>query len=395
MHSDHLWGAVPSGEFSSYVSRRSERQSAANRHWLEFMHARRPLVAIKSAAPYTDADMPAVFLSPLARATRNDATGAYQILSAAPRSSGAGGAAALQGDRSRLNLALRSMSKSISWRNLRASPSSQFLHVDSHGSIHSQLASPRSGSSSASQLSDSSNASAPGHTGQSRNGSMARSESVVWSAPAAHANQNLNTEVGPAGSSASSSLSRADSEAALNQMGLTHSLSGVNLTSAAQEADSDCGVGVDVEETSTFENRDAAFLERNFTAAERAYCAAQPHPAASYAGKWAAKEATLKALSQLYSSTANASASGLAGAAAPLIDIEVLAPAASASGQTLAPVVTLRGAAERLAQHLNLATIQLSISHSGSHALSLAMARSRPHMQSIRSVADLSALIKK
>ncbi len=190
-------------------------------------------------------------------------------------------------------------------------------------------------------------------------------------------------------------MSRNASEAALNSMGLTHSLSGVNLTSAAQEADSECGVGVDVEETSTFENRDAAFLERNFTEAERAYCNAQPNPAASYAGKWAGKEATLKALSQLHSLIANVQVSGLAGAGAPLIDVEVLAPAVSSSGQTLAPVVTLRGAADRLATHLNLASIQLSISHAGSHALSLAMARSKSTMQSIKSVADLSALVGK
>lgn len=62
-----------------------------------------------------------------------------------------------------------------------------------------------------------------------------------------------------------------------------------------------------------------------------------------------------------------------------MVDIEVMAPAAgsssSSSGASLAPQVTLKGQAEKLAQHLNLASIQLSISHAGSHALSLGQMR--------------------
>lgn len=41
---------------------------------------------------------------------------------------------------------------------------------------------------------------------------------------------------------------------------------------------------------------DGSFLERVYTPAERAYCSAQPRPDQHYAARWAAKEATLKAL---------------------------------------------------------------------------------------------------
>ena len=444
VHADSLWSAVPVGEFSGYVQRRAVRHSAANRHWLEWMHDKRPLVKVKDSAPYADADMHATFLSPLARAKRNPDTGAYEIAAAAPGGSAAGSAAG--GDKAKLGLALKHLSKNISWRNLRASPSQQFLHVDSKGDIVAAspaLSSPSSGSGSVAARSD-----GVGRVGVSSTGGMHRVESTVWNGAAvAASNQNLNTEVpAAAGSSFGASLSRNDSEAALNSLGLTHSLSGVNLTTAALEADSEAGVGVDVEEIGGFENRDADFLARNFTAAEIRYCQSAPHPAASFAGKWAAKEACLKALSQLYSTSTNAHASGLSGAAAPLIDIEVMAPPAAAAGASLAPQVTLKGQAERLAQHLNVSSIQLSISHAGSHALSLgqatntknsdeadavavaapivrcfhlwlqpthfsvlylsmflscvpfpfcsAMVRSRSSLQSIRSVADLSALIK-
>jgi phosphopantetheine--protein transferase-like protein len=415
VHANSLWSAVPAAEFSGYTTRRAERHAAANRHWLEWLHDRRPLVAVKNAAPYADADMHAVFLSPLARATRDEVTGGWSIKTASGAGkAGAGGLGG--GDKSRLNLALRTMTKNISWRNFRSSPSQQFLHVDSRGEVHSASPLPSPGSSASLMSSsdgNSSNSSVEGRVGTSRTGGMARNDSVVWTAPAVPmTNQNLNTEVPVSGNPASFGANDAGSnaqEAALNVVGLTHTLSGVQLTSAALEADSQCGVGVDVEETGTFENRDAAFLARNFSEAERAYCEAQPHPAASFAGKWAAKEAVLKALSQLFTLSSNAPLSGLSGAGAPLIDIEVLAPPAAASGQTLAPQVTLRGQAEQLAKQLNLASIQLSISHAGSHALSLAMARqarspaaaaassaSTPGMRSAASVAgDLSKLIKK
>merc|ERR1712100_416625 len=58
-----------------------------------------------------------------------------------------------------------------------------------------------------------------------------------------------------------------------------------------------CGVGVDVEPVHTFSNATSAFLTRNFTKKELEFCRHAPHQAASLAGRWAAKESVLKAIS--------------------------------------------------------------------------------------------------
>jgi phosphopantetheine--protein transferase-like protein len=316
-----------------------------------------------------------VFLSPLARATKNEA-GEFRVTNtSAPGRVGGG-------DKSKLNLALKHLSKSISWKSLsksasRSSVSSHFLHVDSRGEIAGSpmLSSPGSAMSATSD-------------GASRTMRRTDSSASLYGGGGAQSNQDMMTQV-PLGSGGS--FSRAASEAALNSLGMTHSLSGLNLTSASLEADSNCGVGVDVEEIAEFATKDEAFFTRNYTPREIEYCRAQANPAASFAGKWAAKEAVLKALSSLYTSSGH-TGSGLQGAGAALVDVEIMAP--SSSSGSLAPQVALKGAAEKLHKYLNLASIQLSISHAGSHALSLAMARShsmsRPTMTSNRSVVDLS-----
>lgn len=56
------------------------------------------------------------------------------------------------------------------------------------------------------------------------------------------------------------------------------------------------GVGVDTELISEFPYWNQAFVEKNFTSEEIAYCTKQPSPQASFAGRWAAKEATFKSL---------------------------------------------------------------------------------------------------
>jgi holo-[acyl-carrier protein] synthase len=58
-------------------------------------------------------------------------------------------------------------------------------------------------------------------------------------------------------------------------------------------------VGVDLIEIERIERalaRHPAFRERVFTEAERAYCDSRPHPAQSYAARFAGKEAVGKAL---------------------------------------------------------------------------------------------------
>jgi len=83
-------------------------------------------------------------------------------------------------------------------------------------------------------------------------------------------------------------------------------------------------VGVDVEDISAINIENSTFLDRNFTDQEQNYCRNAPHPQASFAGKWSAKEAVFKSL-------------GVAskGAGAPLKEIEII------NNEKGAPVVSV------------------------------------------------------
>lgn len=99
------------------------------------------------------------------------------------------------------------------------------------------------------------------------------------------------------------------------------------------------------------------FLARNFTETERRYCDSQPDSQSSYAGKWAAKEAVIKAVT---------SAAGKqvfrGGAGAPLIDIEIF----RITGQ--APIVKLHNEVKTLVEQVGIKQINTTISNSGSYA---------------------------
>ncbi|CZR63980.1 probable fatty acid synthase, alpha subunit [Phialocephala subalpina] len=116
-------------------------------------------------------------------------------------------------------------------------------------------------------------------------------------------------------------------------------------------------VGVDVEDISAINIENDTFLERNFTEKEQAYCYKAPHPQASFAGKWSAKEAVFKSL-------------GVAGkgAGAPLKEIEIT------NNEKGAPVVTLHGDAAEAAKKAGVKEISISISHSDSQAIAIAVA---------------------
>ena len=124
------------------------------------------------------------------------------------------------------------------------------------------------------------------------------------------------------------------------------------------------GLGVDVEAIATFQAPSETFLRRNFTTAEIAYCEAAPNPAASFAGRWSAKEAVVKALSN-YSLDAD---NLWQGAGAPLIDIEITK---SPSG---APEVTLHGHPLSIAEVLGVSSIKVSISHTDDITIAQAFA---------------------
>uniref|UniRef100_K3WEQ6 Fatty acid synthase subunit alpha n=1 Tax=Globisporangium ultimum (strain ATCC 200006 / CBS 805.95 / DAOM BR144) TaxID=431595 RepID=K3WEQ6_GLOUD len=144
-------------------------------------------------------------------------------------------------------------------------------------------------------------------------------------------------------------------ESALNQTASDIGLTARNI-----------GIGVDVEPVATFENLHGRedFIRRNFTDQEMAYCYSAPHPAASFAGRWAAKEAVIKAISSTSPNEPNV----WKGAGAPLREIEIFM---TASG---APSVLLSGYPLQVFNRIGLTSLSVSISHSGDYAVSQAVA---------------------
>lgn len=128
------------------------------------------------------------------------------------------------------------------------------------------------------------------------------------------------------------------------------------------------GLGVDVQLISEINIDNPNFLERNFTPAEIAYCQSAPDPHASFAGRWAAKEAVVKAMMNLRPEGKNYTRGG----GAPLVEIEIL------PGSSGAPVVVQHGRAVGSAQELGIAEVKVSISHSGDYVAAVAVALSRP-----------------
>lgn len=123
------------------------------------------------------------------------------------------------------------------------------------------------------------------------------------------------------------------------------------------------GIGVDVQLIADVNGTHGEFLERNFTEQELAYCRQRPDPQSSLAGRWAAKEAIVKALcSYLTSRSPTTAPNWLGSAAAPLRAIEVLA---NASGAPVVNVSAVAGLPAGLA-------IRVSISHSGAYAVAVA-----------------------
>ncbi|ORZ20354.1 fatty acid synthase [Absidia repens] len=123
------------------------------------------------------------------------------------------------------------------------------------------------------------------------------------------------------------------------------------------------GVGVDVELTSTVNVDNDTFVERNFTPAEVSYCASRPDPQASFTGRWSAKEAVFKAISSFGDIPSD-------GAGAPLNEIEI-----TSNEETGAPQVQLIGKVKTLAEAAGIKEINVSISHSGSYSMAVALAQ--------------------
>ncbi|KAJ3124388.1 3-oxoacyl-[acyl-carrier-protein] synthase [Nowakowskiella sp. JEL0407] len=123
------------------------------------------------------------------------------------------------------------------------------------------------------------------------------------------------------------------------------------------------GVGLDVQLISEVNVDNEEFIKRNFTAEEIRYCESSNDRQSSYAGRWAAKEAVIKAVT-------NAAGSIVfdKGSAAPLRDIEVIRKV----GQ--APEVKFHGDAKTAVERFGILNVKVSISHSGAYGVAMATA---------------------
>ena len=117
------------------------------------------------------------------------------------------------------------------------------------------------------------------------------------------------------------------------------------------------GLGVDICEIARMERalaRHPTMRERVFTAEEIAYCDGKARPAESYAGRFAAREATIKALG------------GYPGKR--WRDISVV------RGASGAPAVRLEGRAEARADALGIAQVLITFTHEKTNAVAFAVA---------------------
>ncbi|KAJ1958940.1 fatty acid synthase alpha subunit Lsd1, partial [Dipsacomyces acuminosporus] len=157
-------------------------------------------------------------------------------------------------------------------------------------------------------------------------------------------------------------ISKIDSQTVQHTKSVLEQLAGAQ---AEQSSSSQSGVGVDVELVSAVNTDNETFVERNFTAQERAYCQARPDVAASFAGKWCAKEAVIKAVSSLSTDKERV---WTRGAAAPLSEIEIQI------GTSGAPVVVFHGSAKEAAEKAGVSEVKVSISHTDAYAIATAIA---------------------
>jgi holo-[acyl-carrier protein] synthase len=123
------------------------------------------------------------------------------------------------------------------------------------------------------------------------------------------------------------------------------------------------GTGIDIVEIKRLEEAVARhgkrFLDRVFTEAERAYCEARPRPEIHYAGRFAVKEAVLKAIRTGW----------VEGIGWKDIEVEL-----GAGGE---PSVRLAGGALNRAEAMGIEKIHVSIAHTEQHAVASAVAEGR------------------
>ncbi|MDR0704644.1 MAG: holo-ACP synthase [Planctomycetaceae bacterium] len=126
------------------------------------------------------------------------------------------------------------------------------------------------------------------------------------------------------------------------------------------------GIGTDIIECERIDRmvqrHGSHFVDRVFTKREIQYCTDRKSSDQHFAGRWAAKEAVLKALGTGW-------ISGIA-----WTDVEVVNESSGA------PRIQLHGGAAKIAEEKQLSEIQISISHCKSHAIAFAAAVSKTEM---------------
>ncbi|MFP4057132.1 MAG: holo-ACP synthase [Candidatus Brocadiia bacterium] len=108
----------------------------------------------------------------------------------------------------------------------------------------------------------------------------------------------------------------------------------------------------------TIRRRGERFVGRVFTPAERAYCEGRPRPGLHYAGRFAVKEAVLKAIRTGW----------VKGIRWTDVEVEI--------GPHGEPSVRLMGGALERAREIGIAVIHVSISHTEHYAVGSAVAES-------------------
>ena len=154
------------------------------------------------------------------------------------------------------------------------------------------------------------------------------------------------------------------------------------LAHATTSSSANTRVGVDVEALAAVPHTSDTFVTRNFSTQEQKYCAAQPDPRASYAGRWAAKEAVFKALGVKSR-----------GGGAPMKGIEIVVDEKGVPGVevsflffplsvivrclgycVLTRVVQLHDDAKQAAEEAGVKAVTVSISHNEMQAVAVAVA---------------------
>ena len=123
------------------------------------------------------------------------------------------------------------------------------------------------------------------------------------------------------------------------------------------------GIGTDIVEclriAQMIERHGELFINRGYTDHEIGYCSARKSATQHYSGRWAAKEAVLKALGTGWRR-------GISWR-----DVEIRN---DASGK---PTIAFRGGARDVVEQLGIGEMLISISHCRSHATAYALALSR------------------